>query len=99
MKGNFANIINGTKPVLIDFHATWCGPCKAQSPIISDLAKEVGERVRIIKIDIDKNPQVAEQYQVRGVPTLMLFKNGKIVWRQSGVQTKQQLLQILGTHA
>ncbi|MEW4923795.1 thioredoxin [Algibacter sp. 2305UL17-15] len=98
MKGNFKDIINDAKPILVDFYATWCGPCKAQSPIISELAKEVQDSVRIIKIDIDKNPQIAEQYQVRGVPTLVLFKNGAMVWRQSGVQSKQQLQKIIDKH-
>lgn len=81
--------------MLIDFHAEWCGPCKAQSPIIKQVAKEVGDKVRIIKIDVDKNQAIAQQYQVRGVPTLALFKNGKVVWKQSGVQSKQQLLNII----
>lgn len=95
MKGNFNKLITGDKPVLIDFHAEWCGPCKAQSPIIKQVAKEVGDKVRIIKIDVDKNQAIAQQYQVRGVPTLALFKNGKVVWKQSGVQSKQQLLNII----
>ncbi|SDH30765.1 thioredoxin [Winogradskyella thalassocola] len=95
MKGDFNALINGDKPVLVDFHAEWCGPCKAQGPIISDLAKAVGGKVRIIKIDIDKNQAVAQRYQVRGVPTLALFKAGQIVWRQSGVQSKSQLMTVI----
>lgn len=91
MKGNFGNIINGPKPVLVDFHAEWCGPCKAQAPILKDVAKSSSGRLRIIKIDIDKNPAIAQQYQVRGVPTLALFKNGKLLWKQSGLQTKHQI--------
>ena len=73
MKGDFIKIINGKTPVLVDFYAIWCGPCKAQSPIIKDLAQEVGGKVRIIKIDIDKNQAIAERYNVKGVPTLALF--------------------------
>lgn len=95
MKGAFNTLINGDTPVLIDFHAEWCGPCKAQAPIIKELAKEVDGKVRIIKIDIDKNQAVAQRYNVRGVPTLALFKDGQIVWRQSGVQSKTQLLQVI----
>lgn len=95
MKGEFNKLINGDKPVLIDFHAEWCAPCKAQSPIIKQVAQEVGGKVRIIKIDIDKNQAIAQRYNVRGVPTLALFKNGEIIWRQSGVQTKNQLIAII----
>jgi len=95
MKGDFNKLINGEKPVLIDFHAEWCGPCKAQSPIIKEVVKEVAGKVRIIKIDIDKNQTIAQRYNVRGVPTLAIFKNGEIVWRKSGVQTKNQLIAII----
>ena len=95
MKGEFNKLINGDKPVLIDFHAEWCAPCKAQSPIIKQVAQEVGGKVRIIKIDIDKNQAIAQRYNVRGVPTLALFENGEIIWRQSGVQTKNQLIAII----
>jgi len=99
MKGNFSQIINGERPVLVDFHALWCGPCKAQAPILKELAKEMKKEVRIIKIDVDKNPNIAQRFSVRGVPTLALFKKGEIVWRQSGVQTKQQLINIIQQHA
>lgn len=95
MKGDFKKMINGKTPVLVDFHAEWCAPCKAQSPIITQVAKEIDGKVRIIKIDIDKNQQIASQYSVRGVPTLILFKEGAIVWRQSGVQTKAQLMDVI----
>jgi thioredoxin 1 len=95
MKANFESIINDTKPVIIDFHALWCGPCKTQSPILKDLAGELGEQVRVIKIDVDQNAEVANRYQIRSVPTLMIFKNGEIKYRQSGLHTKQQLMSVL----
>jgi len=92
MKGNFNQLINGEKPVLIDFHATWCGPCKALAPVIREVAVEMKDQVRVIKIDIDKNQPLAQQFQIRGVPTLLLFQNGKIVWRTSGMQSTQQII-------
>lgn len=92
MKGSFNQIINGEKPVLIDFHAEWCGPCKAQSPIIKEVASATKDKIRIIKIDIDKNQSIAQRYEVRGVPTLAIFKDGKIIWRQSGLMSKQQII-------
>jgi len=95
MKGNFSKLINGDKPVLVDFHAEWCGPCKTQGPILKELSKTINGKVRIIKIDVDKNQAIAQRYQVRGVPTLALFSNGQIVWRESGVKSKQQLLDII----
>ena len=99
MKGNFNDIINSDKPVLVDFFATWCGPCKTMAPILDEVATEAGDDARIIKIDVDKNPQVAAKYQIRGVPTLILFKNGKILWQQSGVVPSHQLKQLLQQHA
>ena len=98
MKGNFNKLIDSQKPVLVDFHAEWCGPCKAQGPIIKEVAKEVGEKARVIKVDIDKNPHIAKQFQVMSVPTLALFKEGKLIWKQSGVQSKQNLIQIVEQH-
>ena len=92
MKGNFHKLINGEKPVLIDFHALWCGPCKTLAPIIKEVAQDFSGKVRVIKIDIDKNQTLAQRYQVRGVPTLALFKDGEIVWRASGVRTKHQIV-------
>lgn len=91
----FQEIINQDKPVLVDFFATWCGPCKMMSPILDDVKKRVGENASIIKIDVDKNPQAAAIYQVRGVPTLILFKNGKILWRQSGVVAANELERLI----
>ena len=91
MKANFNDIINSDTPVLVDFHATWCGPCIAMAPVLQDLANEVGENARIIKIDVDKNPHIANQYQVRGVPTFIVFRNGKVEWQQAGMVPKQVL--------
>ena len=95
MKANFDNLINDRKPVIIDFHALWCGPCKVQSPILKELATELGDRIRVIKIDVDQNQKIAGRYQIQGVPTLMIFKNGEIKYKQPGVNTKQQLINVL----
>jgi len=91
----FSEIINQDKPVLIDFYAEWCGPCKMMSPILKDVKDSLGEDVAIIKIDVDKNQALAAKYQVRGVPTLLLFKQGKQLWRQSGVVQKEDLLNVI----
>jgi thioredoxin 1 len=95
MKGNFAAIINENKPVVIDFHALWCEPCKMQAPILKELATELGDKIRMVKIDVDENNAIASQYQIRSVPTVIVFKNGKPVWRQSGVVGKNQLYNVL----
>ncbi|MDZ4668906.1 MAG: thioredoxin [bacterium] len=88
----FNDLINGSTPVLVDFTATWCGPCKMMSPILDQVAGEMGDKLKIIKVDVDKNPQAAAHYQVQGVPTLILFKEGKNLWRQSGVVQASQLI-------
>ncbi len=95
MKGSFNDIIQSDKPVLVDFFATWCGPCKYQGPILEELASAIGDEARIIKIDIDRNQAVAAKYNVRSVPTLMIFKNGEVMWKEAGVKEKEQLIQLL----
>ncbi len=95
---NFTDIINQDKPVLIDFFAEWCGPCKMMSPILKEVKEVLGDTVSVIKIDVDKNQSLAAKYQVRGVPTLMIFKNGKQLWRQSGMLQKEDLLSIIRSY-
>jgi thioredoxin 1 len=95
MNSSFDKIINSEKPVLVDFFATWCGPCKTLGPILKEVKENLGERISVIKIDVDKNQQVASQYQVRGVPTMILFQNGKQLWRQSGVVQKADIIKVV----
>lgn len=91
----FSDLINSEIPVLVDFYATWCGPCKTMSPILDDVASQVQGKAKVIKVDVDKNQQAASVYQVRGVPTLILFKKGKQVWRQSGVVGANELVSLI----
>jgi thioredoxin 1 len=95
IKESFSDIINGDKPVLVDFHAEWCGPCKMMKPVLEELRQLMGDSIRILKIDVDKNRQISTSMNISGVPTLMLFKNGQTLWRQSGVQTARQLQSII----
>ncbi len=91
----FSELIQSEKPVLVDFSAEWCGPCKMMKPILEDLKSQMGERVRILKIDVDQNPSISAAYQIQGVPTLMVFKQGKMLWRQSGVVRANELANII----
>lgn len=94
----FLEKINSQKPTLVDFHAVWCGPCKVMEPILKSVHQKMGDKVSFLKVDIDKNPGAANAYQIRGVPTLILFKNGQIKWRQSGVVSAHMLEQELMKH-
>lgn len=98
MSSTFSDILNSTTPTLLDFTAEWCGPCKMMKPVLEELKNSIGDKARILKIDIDKNPRVADKYKVQSVPTLILFKNGKILWRQSGVQTVPALKKVIEQH-
>ena len=91
----FNDIINADKPTLVDFFATWCGPCQAQIPILSELKEEIGDKATILKIDVDKNQELAVQYRVMSVPTLIIFKSGKAIWRESGLHDKDSLAKII----
>lgn len=94
-KLSFTDIIKGEKPVLVDFYADWCGPCKMMAPILQELKGRMGDDLMIVKIDTERNPDIAIHYQVRGIPTLILFKNGQILWQQSGVMYAEQLEAII----
>ncbi|WP_405251329.1 thioredoxin [Dokdonia sp. Asnod3-C12] len=97
MKSSFFDIIQSETPVLVDFYATWCGPCKTLEPILEQVKDELGDQVKIVKIDVDKNQPLAAQYNVRGVPTMILYKAGKQVWRQSGVLEKSAIVEVVKT--
>ena len=99
MKKSFQELINENEtPVLVDFFAEWCGPCKMMSPVLEELAKEYKGKLKVVKIDVDKNPQVAQKFQVRGVPTLILFDKGNINWKKSGAMPLPVLKQELSAH-
>jgi thioredoxin 1 len=93
--GNFKELIHSSKPVLVDFFATWCGPCQYQGPILEEVASAMGEDAKIIKVDVDKNPAAAQAYGVRGVPTLIIFKDGEVKWKHAGVKQKDELVALL----
>ncbi len=99
MATSFDSLIKGSQLVLVDFYATWCGPCKAMAPILEQVASSIKDKAKIIKIDVDKNPAAATAYRVQGVPTLVLFKEGKILWRQSGVVQANDLEKIIQQYA
>lgn len=94
----FGEIINDDKPVLVDFHAEWCGPCKMMAPELKRFAQNNKETIRVLKIDIDKNQPTASHYNIQGVPTLILFKNGKVLWRQSGGMNAKQISDAVNSH-
>lgn len=95
MQGNFNSIIQSATPVLVDFYADWCQPCKIQSPILHELARELQGRLRVIQVNVDRNPEISNRYRVQSIPTLMLFKQGNMVWKHSGVLPKHQLLEVV----
>jgi thioredoxin 1 len=95
MNTSFHDIIHSEKPVLIDFFGTWCGPCQMLAPILKQVKDNLGDRISIIKIDVDKNQELTAKYQVRGVPTMLLFQNGKQLWRQSGVLSKEEIVKVI----
>lgn len=99
MTATFSELIKSDTPTFVDFSAEWCGPCKMMAPILDELKSKVGDKARIIKIDVDKNPLVASAYRVQSVPTLMLFRNGQVLWRQSGVVPTEYLRQVIEQHA
>lgn len=98
MKSSFKDIINSEDVILVDFFGAWCGPCQTLMPILKDVKSELGESVKIVKIDVDKNETLAMKYQIRSVPTMILFKDGEPKWRQSGVLQKKDIVNVIKTH-
>ena len=96
---SFQEVINSNKPVLVDFSAEWCGPCKMMAPILKEAKDKLGDKATIIKVDIDRNREAAEHFQIQGVPTLILFRNGQVKWRQSGVVPANTLVQVINQYA
>jgi thioredoxin 1 len=96
--GKFSDIVKSDVPTLVDFYATWCGPCKMMAPVLDQLKDQLGSKVRVLKIDVDKNQEVAEKFKIRGVPTFILFKSGEILWRQSGVIELNKLRSMIQSH-
>lgn len=94
----FQQIIQSDKPVLVDFFATWCGPCKMMAPVLKEVKDEIGEQATILKIDVDSNPEAAAAFQIQGVPTFILFKKGEVLWRQSGMVPKSGLVNLIRQH-
>lgn len=97
-KKSFAELISGDTPVLVDFYADWCGPCKMMAPILEEIAAEYQGRIKVIKVDVDRNPEAARTYRIQGVPTLILFRNGQIRWQQAGLIPAHLLRQIINQH-
>lgn len=95
MKGKFETLIDQDTPVLVDFYADWCGPCQMMAPVLKEVAQEMGDKVKVIKIDVDKNQPIAQRFGVRSIPTLILFKNGKVLQNKAGVMTKRDLTKMI----
>jgi thioredoxin 1 len=96
---NFETLIQSEKPVLIDFFATWCGPCKAMAPVLQEVKNQIGDTASIIKVDVDKNPSIAQDLEIQGVPTFMLYKKGELLWRHSGTATSSNLVALIRQHS